>query len=131
LYQVAFISEAGSYILPMNPYKFPVRHRADHTIFNILESGEAISPGLPRLKEYELESSFTPAEGDRAVAFFVEALASLKPLRMILSRDQFEPENVAVVITSFEHEERGGHVVGEIHYKLTLREFRPIQARVL
>ena len=50
---------------------------------------------------------------------------------MIYTRDDREPENVAVVVMSFDHEERGGYAPGEIDYKLSLKEFRPIRARVV
>ncbi|MCL2547901.1 MAG: hypothetical protein FWE76_01900 [Symbiobacteriaceae bacterium] len=130
-YQVAFFTAEGSFILPINPPKFPVKNGADHTTVNILGGGEAVHPGQRKLRSYELESFFPAAEASAGVAFFLNHLDSKLPLRMIFTRGDREPDNVAVVIMNFDYEERGGYAPGEIDYKLTLREFRPIQAKVI
>ncbi|MCL2497715.1 MAG: hypothetical protein FWF06_03770 [Symbiobacteriaceae bacterium] len=130
-YRVVFITSGGKYELPVNPYSFPVKREANNTSVEILGFGEAVRPGRRRLNSYELESFFPAEVSDFWVAFFTTLLESEKPVRLLYSRDGREPVNVAVVVDRFETVEEGGRPPGTIDYKLSLREFRPIQSKVL
>ena len=59
-YQIAFFGEAGSYVLPINPPKFPVKNSADHTTVNILGSGEAVRPGSASSRAMRSKASSAP-----------------------------------------------------------------------
>ena len=130
MYRIAFFAAHGDFILPVNPSKMPVKESADHASVTILALGEAIRPGMRKLRSYEIESFFPAEDADAGVAYFSELLAGQAACRMIYSRDENEPENVEVVLQSFDREERGGEP-GAVHYKLSLKEFRAIQAKVL
>ena len=130
MYEIAFFNSSGSFVLPVNPAKLPIRETADHAVMDILGLGEAVRPGLRKLREYAIDFYLPPDKADEGVAFFRAMIESQEATRLIYSREQREAENVAVVLQTFDHEERGGEV-GSVYCKLDLLEFRPIMSRVV
>lgn len=119
-------------ILPMLPEKIAFSSVADNTEYSIIELGNIVIPGDPKLQAISFSSIFPSMD-------YVEKINSIMEdkeiFRLILTREDLSGNdlgeiNILAVIKEFKYEEKGGEI-GTIFYDLKLSQYRPFGIKVI
>jgi len=119
-------------ILPVLPEKIAFSTVADNTEYSIIELGDIIIPGDPKLQSISFSSIFPSMDYVNKI----EAIMERKEIfRFILTREDLSDNdlgeiNMLAVIKEFKYEEKGGEI-GIIHYDLKLSQYRPFGIKVI
>lgn len=118
--------------LPVVPVEFKIQSGMANETFKTINQGEIKLMGLPSLQTITIESFFPGQDytflRDRSYSGweYVEIIEAWKlrriPIRLIITET---PINMACAIESFEYGPKDGS--GDIHYSLSLSEFRFIE----
>lgn len=119
-------------ILPVTPNKYSVTTAQNNQVFDILDTGETLIFGNPKLDKLKF-SSFFPAPFHRypfvvgdtiepadAVALILKWRTLKNPARVIITDS---PVNDNFAIQNFNYEEKDG--TRDIYYELSLTAYRP------
>jgi len=118
--------------LPVVPVEFKIQSGMDNETFKTINQGEIKLIGMPSLQTINIEAFFPGRDysflRDRSYSGweYVELISAWKkrrvPVRLIITET---PINMACTIESFEYGPKDGS--GDIHYTLSLSEFRFIE----
>lgn len=127
--------------LPVNPEDVKTDEGVNTFEYNVIELGDIIIPGTPKLRKYTMKS-FLPVDteryGCREPGYYVDLFEGLMeakaPVELIIAR--YLPDgtphiqtNTQAVLTDFEYEDEFGH--NDVPYTIKLTEYREIPVRVL
>jgi hypothetical protein len=119
-------------ILPELPEKITFSTLADNSEYKIIELGNVIIPGDPKLQEISFSATFSSLEYVEKIKKIME---DKEIFRFILTREDLSGAdlgeiNTLAVIKEFKFEEKGGEI-GVIHYDLKLTQYRPFGIKVI
>lgn len=121
------------FALPVTPFKYTVQTAQDNKIFDILDTGEALIFGTPKLKKLKF-GCFFPAtkhrypfvvgdikENDECIALLEKWKENKNPVRVIITDS---PINLKMAIIEMNYREQDG--TRDIYFDLTLNEYRDL-----
>ncbi len=127
--------------LPVNPDKSKCDFSASSFEYNVIELGDIVIPGTPKLKKWSF-SSFLPSDTERwgcqAPGVYIDHIESImraaQPCALIIARflptgEPYIMTNTQAVITDFDTEDVFG--TNDINYSIALTEYREFGARVI
>lgn len=130
---VVLSSGTEKFVLPVTPWRYQVQTAQDNKIFDILDTGEALIFGNPKLKRLKF-GCFFPAtrhgypfvvgdikETDECIALLLKWKENKSPVRVIITDS---PINLKMAIMDFNYREQDGS--RDIYYDLTFTEYRDL-----
>ena len=121
------------FALPVTPYKYQVQTAQDNKVIDILDTGEALLFGNPKLKRLKF-GCFFPAvkhdypfvvgdvkETDECIELLTKWKENKAPVRVIITES---PINLQMAIMDFNYNEKDGS--RDIYYDLTFTEYRDL-----
>mgnify|MGYP007101845646 CR=1 FL=1 len=133
-YRTVVLSSSGErFVLPVTPWRYQVQTEQDNQLVDILDTGEALIFGNPKLKRLKF-SCFFPAlkhkyrfavgdtkETDECIALIEKWKENKSPVRVIITDS---PINLQMAIMEFNYKEKDG--TRDINYDLSFTEYRDL-----
>lgn len=130
---VVLSSGEERFALPVTPYKYQVQTAQDNKVIDILDTGEALLFGNPKLKRLKF-GCFFPAvlhdypfvvgdtkETDECIELLTKWKENKSPVRVIITDS---PVNLQMAIMEFSYREQDGS--RDIYYDLNFTEYRDL-----